>query len=254
MIESAGMAAEFDTVAEWTAEAARALSPDHYIPAGCRGSGAPAALDWLLDRLEIGVDSWLLDVGAGVGGPDGYALEQRGVRSVLVEPEAGACRAARTLFDLPVLRADAAALPLGEDVVRSVWCLGVLCTTPDHRAVLDELHRVVESSGRIGLLVYVATEELPEQPEGNNFPTRDGLVRLVRPAGFDIVDTTALTDLPPEPADWHRRVDAVHAEIARRHHDDEAWRVAEQQQHTMTHLLETGAVAGELFALRVCST
>jgi hypothetical protein len=42
------MAAEFDTVAEWTAEVAADLGSAYHIPAGCRGSGTPAALDWLL--------------------------------------------------------------------------------------------------------------------------------------------------------------------------------------------------------------
>ncbi len=40
------MEAEFDTVAEWTAQVAIDLGPEYFIPAGCRGSGQPAALDW----------------------------------------------------------------------------------------------------------------------------------------------------------------------------------------------------------------
>jgi hypothetical protein len=43
---------EFDTVAEWTAQVAADLGPDYFIPAGCRGSGQPAALDWLLDGMR----------------------------------------------------------------------------------------------------------------------------------------------------------------------------------------------------------
>ena len=35
---SDAMAAEFGTVAEWTAEAAVELGQDYYIPAACRGS------------------------------------------------------------------------------------------------------------------------------------------------------------------------------------------------------------------------
>jgi hypothetical protein len=37
------MAAEFDTVAEWTAQVAEALGPEYAVPAGCRGSGQRAA-------------------------------------------------------------------------------------------------------------------------------------------------------------------------------------------------------------------
>ena len=42
------MEAEFDTVAAWTAEVAADLGPEYFVPAACRGSGKPAALDWLL--------------------------------------------------------------------------------------------------------------------------------------------------------------------------------------------------------------
>jgi hypothetical protein len=47
------MAAEFDTVAEWTAEVAADLGAAYHIPAGCRGSGSPAALDWLVGNLDL---------------------------------------------------------------------------------------------------------------------------------------------------------------------------------------------------------
>ena len=45
--------AEFDTVAEWTAEVAADLGSAYHIPAGCRGSGTPAALDWLVGHLDL---------------------------------------------------------------------------------------------------------------------------------------------------------------------------------------------------------
>jgi SAM-dependent methyltransferase len=246
------MAAEFDAVATWTADAAAALGLDHYIPAACRGSGGPAALDWLLDRLDVTAGSLLLDVGAGVGGPAAHARVKRGLRCVLAEPEGGAVRAARRLFDLPAVRADAAALPLRTASVPVAWCLGVLCTTPDHRAVLRELRRVLEPGGRVGLLVYVATTELPEQPAGNNFPHRAGLAALIEDAGFAVLDTVPLTELPEEPDGWQRRVDAVRAVIAARHAGDDAWRLAEEQERTISHLIGSGAVAGGLYSLRVC--
>jgi hypothetical protein len=63
------MAAEFDTVAEWTAQAALKLGPSFRIPAACRGSGSPAALDWLIENMGLGRGETLLDCGAGVGGP-----------------------------------------------------------------------------------------------------------------------------------------------------------------------------------------
>ncbi len=171
------MAAEFDTVAEWTAEAAQALGPEHYVPAGCRGSGGPVALDWFLDRLGLQADSTLLDVGAGVGGPAGYAKQRTGVRGVLVEPEAGAGRAARDLFGLPVLRADAAALPVRGGSFEVAWCLGVLCTTPDHRAVLGELRRVVRPGGRVGPARLLRGHRAGRAARGQQLPHQIGAAR-----------------------------------------------------------------------------
>ncbi|HEX3749035.1 MAG TPA: methyltransferase domain-containing protein, partial [Streptosporangiaceae bacterium] len=123
------MADEFDTVAEWTAEVALDLGPDYHVPAACRGSGQPAALDWLLSGLAPRPGDLLIDAGAGVGGPAAYACQHSGVRPLLVEPEPDACRASRRLFGFPVLRADATRLPFPDGVVALAWCLGVLCTT-----------------------------------------------------------------------------------------------------------------------------
>jgi hypothetical protein len=67
------MEAEFDTVAEWTARVAADLGPEYYIAAACRGSGQPAILDWLLERLGPRPGQLMIDVGAGLGGPAAYA-------------------------------------------------------------------------------------------------------------------------------------------------------------------------------------
>ena len=67
------MAAEFDTVAEWTAQVAADLGRAYFVPEACRGSGQPAALDWLLAGLRPSPGDLLIDAGAGVGGPAAYA-------------------------------------------------------------------------------------------------------------------------------------------------------------------------------------
>ena len=249
---SDAMSAEFDTVAEWTADVAVELGPDHHVPAGCRGSGSPAALDWLTERLDLASGKTLLDCGAGVGGPAAYAAERSGVRPLLVEPEAGACRAARTLFAHPVVRADAAALPVKDGSVDAAWALGVLCTTEAQLELLRELLRVTRKPGRIGLLVLVATETLGDAdvPEGNHFPTIDAFHRLVDEAGLRVDDSSGTDELGPVPGEWSRRVDAVTAELTARHGDERAWQQAEHQSELIGELIADGRISTELFSLR----
>ncbi|KRE28118.1 SAM-dependent methyltransferase [Mycobacterium sp. Soil538] len=247
------MSAEFDTVAEWTATVARDLGPSYHVPAGCRGSGNPAALDWLIDELELRDGESLLDCGAGVGGPAAYAVGRKPVAPMLVEPEAGACRAARSLFGYPTVQGSADALPFADAAVDAAWCLGVLCTTADHDAVLTELRRVVRPPARIGLLVFVARTPLTddERPEGNHFPTPDSLRDAVAAAGLAVVSRLRTSDLPAMPGDWQDRVDRVDAELARRYGDDPAWQVSERQSGQMGELLADGRIVGEVLSLRL---
>lgn len=246
------MDAEFDTVAEWTAQVARDLGPDYFVPAGCRGSGNPAALDWLVDRMQLRPGETLLDSGAGVGGPAGYAASRVPVAPVLVEPQAGACRAARSMFDFPAIQAVADALPFSDNAFDSAWCLGVLCTTEAQQQVLDELRRVVRAPGRIGLLVFLATAELTDdqQPDGNNFPTETSLQQMLDRAGLVVDERIDTSDLPPIPQDWQDRVAAVDDALQRRFGDRDAWQIAERQSGRMGELLGDGRVSGVVLSLR----
>ena len=245
------MSAEFDTVAEWTARAAIELGPSFRIPAACRGSGSPAALQWLVDRLGLAAGETLLDCGAGMGGPAAYAVQQRSVTPVLVEAEGGACRAARALFGYPVLRASATALPIGEDSFDTAWSLGVLCTMPDQLALLTELRRVVRPSGRIGLLVFVArTSELFVAPEGNHFPTEGSLLRLVDEAQLRIDEWCGTEEMAPAPQEWQSRVEKVTAKLSASHGAEPAWQLAERQSELIGRLLADSVVTGEMLTLR----
>jgi ubiquinone/menaquinone biosynthesis C-methylase UbiE len=248
---SEAMSAEFDTVAEWTAEAAIRLGPQYFVPAGCRGSGSPAALDWLVEHLGLAAGELLLDCGAGVGGPAAYASEQRSVQPVLVEPEAGACRAGRRLFGSTVIQASATALPFPDAAFDAAWSLGVLCTVSDQLALLTELRRAVRPPGRIGLLVFVSVSStLLEKPEGNNFPTTEVLTDLIAQAGLRIEARQQLSDVDPPPSQWRRRADAVEAELREQHGHERGWQLAEHQSDLVSRLLDSGAVRGELLSLR----
>jgi SAM-dependent methyltransferase len=247
------MEAEFDTVAEWTAEAAVGLGPEYLVPAACRGSGKPAALDWLLAGLRARPGDLLVDVGAGLGGPAAYAAGQAGVRPVLVEPEPDACRAAARLFDAPVIRADAIALPFADGAVALAWSLGVLCTAPGREAqlaMLLQMRRVVRPGGRIGLLVYLAVgPELDDPPQGNNFPTSTDLHSLLRRAGLEVLAVADSQDMPEPPAAWQERTATVERELQRRCGHTPEFAAATGQSHRIGHLLEAGQLTNQVLLL-----
>ena len=247
------MEAEFDTVAEWTAQVAADLGPEYYVPAACRGSGQPVALDWLLAGLHPGPGDLLVDIGAGVGGPAAYASGRAGVRPVLVEPEPGACRAAASLFGAPVLRADATALPLADGSAHLAWCLGVLCTAagPDAQlAMLLQMRRVVRPGGRIGLLVYLAvTGQLDDPPVGNHFPTSTGLHSLLRHAGLDVLAVADSQDMPEPPGAWQDRTAAVERELQRRFGRTPQLAAATGQSHRIGHLLNSGQLTSQVILI-----
>lgn len=247
---SEAMHAEFDTMADWTAAAARSLGPDYYLPAACRGSGSPASLDWLLDHVHVGRDTAVLDCGAGVGGPSAYAASRRGARPLLVEPEARACRAAQNLFGLPVVRGEATALPVADSAADAAWSLGVLCTVSDQVGLLTELARVVKPGGRIGLLVYVARHSnLRDVPDGNRFPTAADLIELVAAAALRVVAWSSSSALAPPSAEWTRRADRVEQLVEERHGGEQAWLVAQRQQRRIAELISSGDIGTSLLAV-----
>jgi len=247
------MTAEFGTVAEWTAQVAEALGPEYFIPAGCRGSGQPSALDWLLDRLRPAVGEVLIDVGAGVGGPAAYAAGRTGVRPVLLDPEPGACRAAVRLFRAPVAQADAIALPAPDASAGLLWSLGVLCTQAQENqlAMLLQMRRVLRPGGRIGLLVYLATTpRLDDPPQGNHFPADGQLNELLDRADLQVLSRADAGDLPSPPADWQDRTAAVERELQRRFGRTAQLSAASEQSGRIGRLLSSGQLTAQVLILR----
>lgn len=235
------MAAEFDTVAAWTADAVERLGPDYALPAGCRGSGSPAALTWLCEAMQLGPGTRLLDVGAGVGGPSAYAQQRFGAVPLLTEPMPSAVAASRRLFDLPAVVADGQRLPVRDASFDAGWALGVLCTTEDKRQLLGELRRALIPSGRLGLLVLLRTvDQLPDAPDGNSFPSYDEVVDLLAATGFQLLEEVDAAGVADPPVAWQAHVDRVEAAIRDQHGGEEAWRTAQAQSDLIGRLLGDG--------------
>lgn len=240
------MADEFGTMARWTHDAVRRLGRDLAIPAACRGSGTPAALDWLLDQLAPGPSARMLDVGAGLGGPAAYAREHRGVRPVCVDPEPDACRAAADLFTLPTVVGDAARLPFASGAFDVVWSLGTLCTTHEKSAWLAELRRVVRPGAHLGLLVLVSIGAAFETDGGNAFPSEAELTDLLGRGGFAVSASAwsaALADAGPR---WTDAEERVEREVATRHGADRRYLRIARQEAVLASLLQEGRIRGRL--------
>jgi SAM-dependent methyltransferase len=252
MTDSEAMTDEFDTVALWTAQAVEELGGEHALPAACRGSGSPDALAWLSETMGLSAGVSLLDVGAGVGGPAEVAARDHGARPVLAEPMVGACVAARRLFSRPTAVAEGGALPFGDHSFDAVWSLGVLCTLEDKASTLAEIVRVVAPEGAVGLLVYVRTVDvLPDQPEGNHFPSEPELDQLLDDAGLEVVASAVLADFDSASAEWSAAEDRVEELVERTHSGDERWQRAQEQQATMGRLIGEDLVRGRLLVCGV---
>ncbi|SFB48718.1 Methyltransferase domain-containing protein [Nocardioides alpinus] len=242
---------EFDTLPIWTADAVEELGPEYAVPAGCRGSGTPEGLRWLSRSMGLLAGTRLLDSGAGEGGPAELAAREFGVSPVLVDPKHGACRAARRMFHRPTLVAGGERLPFPGGAFDAAWSLGVLCTVSQKHAVLTELRRVVPTGASVGLLVFVRTvDTLPDQPEGNDFPDRVELGRLLRAARLHLTVEATLSDFSEPPSEWHEKVDEVDDLVRQRHADDERLMTADHQQRIMGRLLDDGVVEGRLLVTR----
>ncbi len=253
-VENDVMENEFGVLATWTADAVRVLGPEYAVPAACKGSASPAMLEWLGRTTGLIQGQVLMDVGGGLGGPAEFARGEFGARPVVLEPMVAACRAASELFDLSALAAEGGRLPVADNSADVVWCLGVLCTTPDKSGLIAEIARVMRPGARLGLLVFTADEPRPDgAPEGNEFPAEEELPVLLGKHGLEVGRSIAAEELPDHPDQdiWRSRADEVEALVGQMHAGDDRLAQVLDQQRRMGRLIQDQVVRAVLVAANV---
>lgn len=179
--------------------------------------GGAAATAHLLDRLELGPGTPLLDVGGGLGGPARAAAAAHGCPVVSVDLSPDFVQAARTLTEQVGLGdrvehrlGSADGLDLEAGRFRAAMMLHVGMNLPDLAAVFAEVRRVLAHGGLFGLFEQVRTGPgaltypLPwAETEASSFVVDlDTLTDALGRAGFqveEVEDRTPAVTQPPAP-------------------------------------------------------
>lgn len=250
---------EFDTVAGWTAAVLASKPPAARVPGACRGSGDPAALDWLAARLGVSPAVAVLDAGGGIGGPAAWMAQRSGARPTVLEPMPGAARWCRRLFGLAAVAGSAEDPPFAARSFHAAWALAVLSTARDQDRFLAGVGRVLRPGGRLGVLEYVAEHPVPDPPSGNRFVSEAELTAMLERHGFQVGELTDTSHLPDDrhrsdaahPGDagggqpsagWHELAAQTKDEVAAVHRGSEILAAADAQERRFADLLADGTL------------
>ena len=235
-----------------------AFDQDHY--------GGLEAVAALARRAGIGPASRVLNVCAGLGGPDRFLAASLGARMVGLELTQSRCAGGRRLSQLVKLgdrvrmtRGDAQVLPFRRGAFTAVISQEGLLHVPDKAATLVECFRVLAPGGRIAFTDWIATarladgerRRLQEWMAATTLQSIDGYRQLLARAGFVGVDAEDLS------AEW---VEILRARLSmyRALRDDTVARLGQARYDEFNQLyaffvglVETGKVGGARFSARV---
>ena len=188
--------------------------PAGLFPVDQLHAGGAQATIHVLDRLDIGPGTRLLDVGCGIGGASRIAaMSGAGVTGIDLTRDF--VEAATALTDRVGLGEQARflttpgeSLPLDDDTFDAAVMVHVGMNIPDKQAVFAEVHRVLVEGGRFGIYDQVRTGDgdlpypLPwADDERSSFVERvEDYTRQLEASGFtieDVEDRTASTMGPP---------------------------------------------------------
>jgi len=188
---------EFDLDARARAEQLVDSGLSERIAAACRGSANPAALAWLAEGLGIEIDSKVVDLGGGLGGPAAWIERRYLCRVVVLDPAEGACDGARQLFRLAVVRGDAEDPPFQKDAFDCSLLLGTISVLSDP---VKAITAASEVSDRLGILDYCSATDETVCAGGSTFVSESSLLSMVERCGWTLGHHGPLT--LPTPQTW----------------------------------------------------
>ena len=147
-----------------------------------------------------------VDVGAGAGG-NTKVLRDADWQAIAVELSPTGATIARQR-DIPIIRADATALPFADRSFDLVVSMDLWEHIPDDRLAADEAFRVLKPGGRLFLAVPCDMSLWSDHDVAVGHVRRyelRGLIDLVQAAGFLVVHTRSWNVLLRPAVRWHRR-------------------------------------------------
>jgi ubiquinone/menaquinone biosynthesis C-methylase UbiE len=181
--------------------------------------GGAATTRRALELIGVGPGEQLLDVASGNGDSALLAARERGCVVTGIDYGEAAVIDARRAADAAGLAdrvafrvGDAEALPFDDGCFDAVLCECSLCTFPDKREALAEVHRVLRPGGRVAIADMLADHDrLPPSLSGplataacvGSALSREDLLRLLASSGFRVLETLSRTQ---EAADMAERV------------------------------------------------
>ena len=187
---------------------AGALSPEDLYEWDQDHYGGVGAVDALARRADVGRESLVLDVCAGLGGPARFLAHRYGARVIGVDLTRARCAAGQRLSRLVALdqrvrmvNGDAQRLPFRRHAFTAVVSQEGLLHIPDKPAVLAECARVLRPGGRIAFTDWVATgrlgdgerRRLDEWMAAVTLQSIEGYRQILGRAGFTGIDAEDLS-------------------------------------------------------------
>jgi ubiquinone/menaquinone biosynthesis C-methylase UbiE len=186
-----------------------------------RGRAATLAL---ADAMGIDVDTSVLDIGSGLGGPARTLAAQYGCTVTGIDLTPSFCTAANELSrwtgldDRTTFRVgDACALPFDDDSFDAAMTIHAAMNIPDKPAVYQEARRVLKPGGVFAIYDVLQGEggdvlfPVPwaSEPAISHLATPAKMRELLAAAGFELLDETDWTE---ESLHWFQQLSARIAE------------------------------------------